>query len=121
MIIPCLSRAALARIALLVGMGLLTTPAVMAADVEQTSVAVSSAGLDLATDAGAAAFRQRIAAAARQVCGPARPTPLADHDRYVACRNAAMADATPRVDAEIAAAHLGHGEAMNGAGTSPSP
>ncbi|KAB7645567.1 UrcA family protein [Polymorphobacter fuscus] len=42
-----------------------------AAAVEQRSVQVSYAGLDLATPAGAAIFQQRIDSAVRSICAPA--------------------------------------------------
>ncbi len=94
----------------------MSTP-VLAADVERQSVDVRSTGLDLTTDAGASAFEHRIISAAYSVCGRAVTVPLDAHARFVACRDAAVADALPQAQAAIAAARGNRENAMNSGST----
>lgn len=66
---------------------------------------VSGAGLDLATDAGAAEFKKRVDEAARGACEETtRLYPDATPDD-AACIKAAVKGAMPKVKALIAAAH----------------
>ncbi len=69
------------------------TPRAWAQDMETTSVVVSTAGLDLATPAGAAILRQRLRDAAVQVCGDRDVRDLAANADYSACRSRALASA----------------------------
>ena len=70
--------------------------------------------LDLSTDGGAAALRQRIARAAANLCGPADGRTLDDQARAAACRNTAIATASPQMNAVIASVRSSdHRYAMN--------
>jgi UrcA family protein len=73
-----------------------------AADTDTTSVKVHYRDLDLTTDAGEAALKQRIARAATNICGPVGGRTLDDWSRYNTCRNTAIASASPQMDAVIA-------------------
>jgi UrcA family protein len=85
-----------------------------AADDGTQSTTIHYRDLDLTTDAGAAALKQRIGHAAANVCGPADGRTLDDLARYNACRNAAIASASPQMDAVIASVRSSdHRYAMN--------
>jgi UrcA family protein len=73
-----------------------------AADSNTSSTLVRYHDLDLNTDAGVAALRARIAKAAARVCALADGRTLADKDRFAACRDSAIAGASPQMNAVIA-------------------
>ncbi len=85
-----------------------------AADAGAQSSRIHYRDLDLTTDAGAAALQQRIARAAANICGPADGRTLDDQARSVACRNTAIASASPQMNAVIASVRSSdHLYAMN--------
>lgn len=71
---------------------------------ERTSVRVSYADLNLATDFGQNKLQRRITFAAQLVCDTTDPANLAFARAVSECRNGAIADAQPAVAAAIAAA-----------------
>jgi UrcA family protein len=77
----------------------LSAPAT-ASPADETKVAVSYAGLDLASPADAARFDRRLKAAARSVCSDAPILDLALSAKVEACRAEALARA--RADVQIA-------------------
>jgi UrcA family protein len=90
-----------------------TAPA-HATDAGAQSAKIHYRDLDLSTDAGAAALRQRIARAAANICGPADGRTLDDQARAAACRNTAIASASPQMNAVIASVRSSdHRYAMN--------
>lgn len=66
------------------------------ADVNVTIV--STADLDLSTDAGKRALDHRLVNAAREVCGTASDVDLAGQNKARACREAVLADARDKGD-----------------------
>jgi UrcA family protein len=79
----------------------LSSPA-RAADTDTRSTLVRYNDLDLTTDAGEAQLKQRVARAAKAVCGPLDGRTLADHERFDTCRGNAIASASPQMNAVIA-------------------
>lgn len=71
------------------------TPA--AAQEITASVAVPFADLDLSTDAGVNALESRVSAAAKEVCGEARPRDLKAMAAWQECRAKAEANALAQV------------------------
>jgi UrcA family protein len=90
----------------------ITSPA-FAADMVTNSTTVRYHDLDLASAAGEAALKQRVARAARNVCWDADGPSLDDHARFDACRDAAIASASPKMNAVIASVRSSHRSAMN--------
>jgi UrcA family protein len=90
----------------------------LAQPAETHSVAVSVAGLDLATPAGAAALARRIDHAAAVACGiaPGARISLEQQVRDDACRAQAKADAGALAQTRIAAARSSRLYAMDPAG-----
>jgi UrcA family protein len=91
--------------------GALAPAAHAAPDVRTVSVRVTSAGLDLASEAGAAVYLKRLARAANEACG-GQPdySPLATSGakRFEACRGRALSaavaqSASPLVQRQYAA------------------
>jgi UrcA family protein len=76
----------------------------LAAAPNTQTVAVQSRDLNLNSDAGRAALRQRIAHAVSQVCGTAHPRTTADAEAYTACRDSALATANSQYDMVVAKA-----------------
>jgi UrcA family protein len=105
---------ALAASALAIVAAAATASPAHAADKTTQSTTIHYRDLDLTTDAGAAALKQRIGRAAATVCGPADGRTLDDLARYNACRTAAIASASPQMDAVIASVRSSdHRYAMN--------
>ena len=75
-----------------------------AADSGTQSIKIQYRDLDLTDDAGAAALKRRIARAAAEICRPIYGPTLIDHARYNVCRTAAIASASPQMNAVIASA-----------------
>ena len=74
----------------------------------QTHVSyVRTADLDLSSKDGARAFEQRLAHAAREVCGAASDADLKGKNAVRACRDQAIAQATAQRDDMLAAARRG--------------
>jgi UrcA family protein len=73
-----------------------------AADSDTRSMVIHYRDLDLTTNAGEAALKQRVARAAANICGPADGRTLDDRAHYNACRNTAIASASPQMNAVIA-------------------
>jgi UrcA family protein len=73
-----------------------------AADSDTKSTKIHYRDLDLTTDTGAAALKQRIVHAAARVCGPVDGSTLEDRARFEACRDTAIAGASPQMNAVIA-------------------
>jgi UrcA family protein len=90
----------------------IASPAV-AADMVTGSTTVRYHDLDLASAAGEAALKQRVARAARNVCWNADGPSIDDHARFDACRDAAIASASPKMNAVIASVRSDHRYAMN--------
>jgi UrcA family protein len=68
-------------------------------DVRTVQVRVSSAGLDLTTEAGAGVYLKRLARAATAACGGQpdhSPLVFASEKRFQACRTRALADVVAR-------------------------
>ena len=85
-----------------------------AAHSETKSTKIHYRDLDLTTDTGAAALQQRIAHAAARVCGPVDGLTLEDRARFQACRDTAIASASPQMNAVIASVRSSdHRYAMN--------
>lgn len=83
-------------------------PAQSLATEVQTHVSlVRTADLDLATQAGQRKLRQRLARAARQVCGAASDSDLKGKKQVRKCRDAAIARASVQRDELLAAAGRG--------------
>jgi UrcA family protein len=87
--------------ALVVMTAAIASPA-RAADADTQSALVHYQDLDLTTDAGEARLKARIAHAADAVCGPQGGRTLEDKDRFAACRDTAIASASPQMNAVIA-------------------
>lgn len=82
-------------ITLIAALATLTVPGLAsAAPVETRSVAVSVADLNLASGEGRARAEQRIARAAKAVCGGGPERSLAAAADYERCRNQALSSAT---------------------------
>jgi UrcA family protein len=75
-----------------------------AADSDTQSKVIHYRDLDLTTDAGETTLKQRIARAAANICGPADGRTLEDRARLDACRDNAIASASPQMNAVIASA-----------------
>lgn len=71
--------------------------------------------LNLTTDKGVAQLHQRIKAAARQACGYADGRDIRATQAVSACRQAALAQAAPKIDLAIANARNGEALAANAA------
>ena len=71
---------------------------------ERTSVRVSYADLNLATDVGQARLKGRIAFAAEMVCDTTDPLNLNLVRAVAECRSSAIADARPAFEAAVAQA-----------------
>jgi UrcA family protein len=84
-----------------------------AADMVTNATTVRYHDLDLASQAGEDALRQRIARAAKTVCWRADGPTLDDQARFDACRTTAIASASPKLNAVIASARSDHRYAMN--------
>ena len=84
-----------------------------AADMNTQSTTVHYRDLNLGSADGEAALRHRIAVAARNVCWAADGPSLDDHARFEACRETAIASASPKMNAVIASARSDHRYAMN--------
>jgi UrcA family protein len=85
-----------------------------AADTGTRSVLVHYQDLDLTTDAGEAKLKARIAHIAERVCGPVDGRTLADREHFNACRDTAIASASPQMNAVIASVRSSdHRYAMN--------
>jgi UrcA family protein len=70
--------------------------------------------LNLTTAAGEARLKLRIANAAAAICGPVGGRSIDDHDRFDACRDKAIASASPQMNAVIASVRSSdHRYAMN--------
>ena len=68
---------------------------------EKTSVRVSYADLNLATERGRTKLTHRVAFAARQVCDTASPLDLKFEREVAGCRTGAIAAAQPAIDAAV--------------------
>ena len=68
------------------------------------SVRISSWDLDLATDAGRAAFKHRIAHAVDQVCGPSGGVTMDERMNYMSCSRSARAGAMSQMEVAVKAA-----------------
>jgi UrcA family protein len=79
-------------------------PAPASAQTGPRQVAVSHAGLDLATAKGRAALDRRLLHAARAACGIPSPADLRGRAKLDACVADTIAAAAPRRDAAIALA-----------------
>ena len=85
-----------------------------AADAGTASARVHYQDLDLNTAAGEATLKARIAHVAARVCGPVDGRTLADRERFNACRDTAIASASPQMNAVIASVRSSdHRYAMN--------
>ena len=82
---------------------------------EKTSVRVSYADLNLATDFGRNKLTHRVAFAASQVCDTASPLDLKFEREVAGCRSGAIAAAQPAVDAAIGHALHPSVEVLDGA------
>ena len=80
------------------------------------SVSVQYRDLDLSHTSGVAALNHRIARAAEIACGPVDHRNLQAADGFAACRQAAIDNATPKMEAAIAAAQGGSRLAANANG-----
>ena len=85
-----------------------------AAGSDTKSAKIHYRDLDLTTDAGAAALKQRVVHAAARVCGPVDGLTLDDRARFNTCRDTAIASASPQMNAVIASVRSSdHRYAMN--------
>lgn len=103
------------RSVLLASMGAavaLAAPA-SAQTMEKFNSEVRYGDLNLTTDNGVAQLHQRIKSAARQACGYADGRDLEATQAVSACRKAALADATPKIELAIANARNGQALAAN--------
>ena len=74
-----------------------------AADSDTQSTVIHYRDLDLNTDAGEARLKLRVARAAAAVCGATDGrVSIEEHDRFAACRDTAIASASPQMNAVIA-------------------
>jgi UrcA family protein len=83
--------------------------------VERFSSEVRYGDLNLTTDAGVAALHRRIANAARQACGYSDSRDLKVRQAVANCQQAALADATPKIELAVANARNGQAYAANAA------
>ena len=85
-----------------------------AADANTRTALVHYQDLDLTTDAGAARLKARITHLAERVCGPVDGRTLEDRENFNACRDSAIASASPQMNAVIASVRSSdHRYAMN--------
>jgi UrcA family protein len=85
-----------------------------AADSDPQTRLITYNDLNLNTAAGEARLKLRIANAAAAICGPVTGRSIDDHDRFEACREKAIASASPQMNAVIASARSSdHRYAMN--------
>jgi UrcA family protein len=85
-----------------------------AADSDTQTRLIPYNDLNLNTDAGEARLKLRIANAAAAICGPVGGRSIDDHDRFDACRDKAIASASPQMNAVIASVRSSdHRYAMN--------
>jgi len=80
---------------------------------DASTVTVRYGDLDLTGWTGEAALKDRVARAARQVCGTPDGRTIADFQRVADCRANAIAEASPKLDRVIASARSDHRYAMN--------
>ena len=73
-----------------------------AADSNTQTTLIHYKDLDLTTAAGEARLKLRVANAAAAICGPVGGRSIEDHDRFAACRDKAIASASPQMNAVIA-------------------
>ena len=104
-------RALFAATLALASLNVVALPA-QAAETQQRTVLVRYNDLDLSTDAGAATLSGRIAAAADRACAPVDHRDLSQMASFRDCRDAAIAAATPKLQAVVAAARGGSQYAM---------
>jgi UrcA family protein len=105
---------AFSAVAALAVASVLLTPTVSQA-AERTSVRVSYADLNLATDFGKDKLQRRIAFAASTVCDPTDGVDLKFARAVTECRNVAIADAQPAFAAAVGRARHGTVEVLDGA------
>jgi UrcA family protein len=85
-----------------------------AADTDSRSALVHYQDLDLNTAAGEEGLKLRVTRAAKMICGPVDGRTLADRARFDACRDTAIASASPQMNAVIASVRSpDHRYAMN--------
>lgn len=92
----------------LLSAALLLTAIPLAANAGETrSITVRSGDLNLASEAGRAAFQHRVARAVAEVCGPTFGRTTEQVQAYASCAKTAQANAAPQMDAMVAAAKSG--------------
>lgn len=87
--------------ALLLAAGMMLAPSAQA---QTQRITVDSRNLDLASDAGRAVMAQRVNHAVDRICGSPHARSTSELHNYVACAQAARADAAPQIEALVAAA-----------------
>ncbi|MEO7689264.1 MAG: UrcA family protein [Sphingomonas sp.] len=105
------------RTTFLLGLCLVTTPAMAEQDVERAIVRTGD--LNLATAAGERALNRRIEQAATLVCGRPDPYDIAMSAPVRACRNRAIKRVMPQIDLAIAGARNARSYAMENALVAP--
>lgn len=105
------------RTAFLLGLCLVTTPAM--AEQETERAIVRTGDLNLATTAGERTLNRRIEHAATLVCGRPDPYDIAMSAPVRACRNRAIKRVAPQIDLAIAGARGAQSYAMAGAAVVP--
>ena len=83
----------------------LSSPVQAGQRMEERSVAVSAADLNLSTPEGSAMLRQRVKAAAYTLCGQTGSADIVGNADVRRCRKEAIASAKPQVDTLLARAN----------------
>ena len=105
------------RTAFLLGLCLVTTPAVAEPDTESAIVHIGD--LNLATTDGQHTLNRRLEHAVTLVCGRPDPNDIAMSAPVRACRGRAIRRAAPQIDLAIASARNAKSYAMAGAQAAP--
>ena len=105
------------RTTFLLGLCLVTTPAM--AEQETERAIVRTGDLDLATTAGERTLNRRIEQAATAVCGRPDPYDIAMSAPVRACRSRAIKRVAPQIDVAIAGARSARSYAMESARVAP--
>ena len=99
------------------GLMILSATDVPARELQNVSVDVHTADLDLASTAGRAVLDARIGHAVDQICGTSHARTTWEQTNYANCSSRARADVQAHVDAAVAAAE--NARKMAGGGAAP--
>lgn len=101
-------------LASMTGALIIAAPA-LAGPMASANAEVRYGDLDLTSDAGVTQLQRRIRAAAKKLCGTPDIRDIRASEAATACRTAALAQATPKIELAVANARSGQSLAANAA------